>query len=237
MCAAARKRRCARSSRRRLPVRQLRRRRRLPGAGRDRARDRPAAGRDLADPRDRRVRQISGNVYKKPFAITGAGHRLGRRDRRRAETTSPTLAELSFPAMELYAMPAATQTLLDDSAVNIDEWIAAEVEPAFAEPGRRGLRHRRRHQQADRVHDHTKVAEASWAWASSATSSTGPRRRLRRADPSDKLIDLVYALKAGYRQNARWVMNRRRRPRSASSRTPTATTSGSRRRSPAARRR
>ena len=30
-------------------------------------------------------------------------------------------------------MPAATQTLLDDAAVNIDQWIAAEVETAFAE--------------------------------------------------------------------------------------------------------
>ena len=35
--------------------------------------------------------------------------------------------------MELYAMPAATQTLLDDAIVNIDEWIAGEVETAFAE--------------------------------------------------------------------------------------------------------
>ncbi len=30
--------------------------------------------------------------------------------------------------MELYAMPAATATLLDDSAVNVDEWIAEEVD-------------------------------------------------------------------------------------------------------------
>ncbi len=29
------------------------------------------------------------------------------------------------------------------------------------------------------------------------------------SDPSDKLMDLVYALKSGYRQNAHWVMNRK----------------------------
>jgi HK97 family phage major capsid protein len=45
----------------------------------------------------------------------------------RTQTASPTLDELSFPAMELYAMPAATTTLLEDSAVNIDEWLAQEV--------------------------------------------------------------------------------------------------------------
>ena len=36
--------------------------------------------------------------------------------------------------MELYAMPAATATLLDDAAVNIDEWIASEVELTFDPP-------------------------------------------------------------------------------------------------------
>ena len=34
---------------------------------------------------------------------------------------------------EIYAMPAATATLLEDSAVNLDEWIAAEVEQVFAQ--------------------------------------------------------------------------------------------------------
>jgi HK97 family phage major capsid protein len=40
---------------------------------------------------------------------------------------------MGFPAMELYAMPAATQTLLDDAVVDIDRWISEEVEAAFAE--------------------------------------------------------------------------------------------------------
>ena len=35
--------------------------------------------------------------------------------------------------MELYAMPAATASLLDDAVVDIDDWIADEVETAFAE--------------------------------------------------------------------------------------------------------
>ncbi len=38
----------------------------------------------------------------------------------------------------------------------------------------------------------------------------------RRRGPADPLIDLVYALKAGYRQNAHFVMNRKTQRRSAS---------------------
>jgi HK97 family phage major capsid protein len=78
------------------------------------------------------IRQVSGNVYKKPFAIAGAATGWVGETAARPETAAPTLAELAFPAMELYAMPAATATLLDDAAVNIDEWLAEEVETAFA---------------------------------------------------------------------------------------------------------
>ena len=67
------------------------------------------------------IRQVSGSVYKKPFAITGAESGWVAETAARPETDTPTLAELSFPTMELYAMPAATSALLDDSAVNIDE--------------------------------------------------------------------------------------------------------------------
>ena len=78
------------------------------------------------------IRVISSNIYKKPMMATGpvAGW-VGETDAR-TQTTSPTLDELSFPAMELYAMPAATTTLLEDSAVDIDEWLAQEVDRVFA---------------------------------------------------------------------------------------------------------
>jgi len=44
---------------------------------------------------------------------------------------APTLDLLEFPAAELYAMPAATQTLLDDAYADVDEWLADEVEASF----------------------------------------------------------------------------------------------------------
>jgi HK97 family phage major capsid protein len=50
----------------------------------------------------------------------------------RPQTASPRIAELSVPAMELYANPAATLTLLDDSRVDVETWLAGEVRAAFA---------------------------------------------------------------------------------------------------------
>ena len=79
------------------------------------------------------VREFSGSVYKTPFMISGpAVGWVGETDPR-TQTASPTLDSLSFPAMELYAQPAATATLLEDSVVNIDEWLAGEVEQVFAQ--------------------------------------------------------------------------------------------------------
>lgn len=75
---------------------------------------------------------MSASVYKKPFSITGPATGWVAETATQPETNSPTLAELTFPTMELYAMPSATQTLLDDSAVNIDEWLAEEIQIAFA---------------------------------------------------------------------------------------------------------
>src|SRR4051794_41718619 len=51
----------------------------------------------------------------------------------RPQTASAVLDLLSFPAMELYAMPAATASLLEDSSVNLDQWLAGEVDQVFAE--------------------------------------------------------------------------------------------------------
>ena len=78
--------------------------------------------------------------------------------------------------------------------------------------------------------DYTKVATRLGLGQSRLRRDRRRRGALRPPTPADVLIDLVYALKAGYRQDASWVMTARRRAPSASSRMPTATISGSRRR-------
>ncbi len=155
------------------------------------------------------IRQMSANVYKKPFAITGAATGWVGETDARTETTAPTLAELEFPAMELYAMPAATATLLDDAAVNIDAWIADEVETAFATQEGTAFVTGDGDKKPTGFLNYTKVAEASWAWTKLGYLITGVSGGFAASDPVDDLIDLVYALKSGYRQNAYWVMNRK----------------------------
>jgi HK97 family phage major capsid protein len=154
------------------------------------------------------VRQVSGNTYKKPFAITGAATGWVAETGARAQTNSPTLAELAFPTMELYAMPAATQTLLEDSAVNIDEWVAEEVRIAFAEQENAAFVLGDGSNKPKGFLSYDTVAESSWAWDKIGYLTTGVSGGLPVTDPADTLIDLIYSLKSAYRANAHWVMNR-----------------------------
>ena len=155
------------------------------------------------------VRQVTAAVYKKPFAITGPQTGWVGETAARPETTAPTLAEMQFPAMELYAMPAATQTLLDDAAVSIDQWIAEEVQAAFAEQEGTAFVTGDGSNKPRGFLDYTKVADASWSWGNLGYVATGAAGAFPASDASDVLVDLVYTLKAGYRQNANWVMNRK----------------------------
>jgi len=155
------------------------------------------------------VRQVSTTVYKKPFAITGAATGWVGETAARPETTSPTLAELQFPAMELYAMPAATQALLDDAAVNLDQWIAEEVQRAFAVQESTAFVTGNGTNRPKGFLAYTNVSDASWSWGNIGYVATGVSGAFPASNPSDKLIDFIYTLKSGYRQNARFVMNRK----------------------------
>jgi HK97 family phage major capsid protein len=155
------------------------------------------------------VREVTASVYKKPFMTAGPAVGWVGETAARTETASPTLAELTFPAMELYAMPAATATLLEDSAVNIDEWLAAEVEQAFATQEGTAFVTGDGTNKPKGFLAYTTVANASWSWGNIGYVATGAAGDFPASDPSDVLVDLVYAAKAGYRQNGAFVMNRK----------------------------
>jgi HK97 family phage major capsid protein len=155
------------------------------------------------------VRKISTGTYKKPVTKTGAEAGWVAETGVRDETDTPVLDALNFPAAELYAMPAATAAFLDDAAVDVGQWIAEEVNAAFAQQEGIAFVSGDGTNKPKGFLAETTVAEASWTWGNLGYVATGAAGALPASDPSDVLIDLVYALKAGYRQNASWVMNRK----------------------------
>ena len=154
------------------------------------------------------VRTTGANVFKKPISLTAAGAGWVAETGARTQTETPTLALLEFPTAELYANLAATQTLLDDSFVNLEEWIAAEVEEAFAGQERAAFVSGDGDDCPRGFLDYDLVAEGSHVWGKIGYVATGVDGTFGTT-PVDKLIDLIYAPKSQFRQNARFVMNRK----------------------------
>ncbi|MGV6800762.1 MAG: phage major capsid protein [bacterium] len=153
------------------------------------------------------VRQIGANSFRKPVAASGmtAGW-VGETDAR-PETSTGNLAAMDFPTMELYAMPAATQALLDDSIVDVEQWIADEVQAEFAAQEGAAFVAGDGIAQPKGFLDYTIVDDAVQSWGNLGYIATGVDGDFATT-PLDSLVDLVYAPQQAYRANGSFVMNR-----------------------------
>ena len=150
------------------------------------------------------VMSISTDTYKKLVSQGGATSGWVGETGARAETTTPTLKEIAINTKELYAMPAATQTLLDDSAVDIAAWLANEVAVEFAEEEGESFILGNGVEQPKGITAYGTVANASYAWGSIGYIASGAAATFPDAD---KLISLQHALKSTYRNGAAWLMS------------------------------
>lgn len=155
------------------------------------------------------VRTIGAGTFRKPVSPTGLAAAWVAETAARPETTAPTLDVIDFPAGELYASPAATQALLDDAYVSIDEWLAEEVQDAFAAQETTAFVTGDGVNKPKGLLAYTAAPDASYAWGQVGYLATGVAGAWPASNPTDKLIDLIYAAKTQYRQNGRFVMNRR----------------------------
>lgn len=157
-----------------------------------------------------RVVNVSTQSYKKLVNLAGtASGWVGEREAR-AETNTPTLSQLTFNAMELYANPAATQSMLDDSRVNIEMWIADEVATEFAEAEGTAFVSGDGVNQPRGILAYNTVADASYAWGSLGFTATSVAADINDGtyDGIQSLLSLIYSLKQGYRSGASFLMNR-----------------------------
>ena len=155
------------------------------------------------------VRQIGAGTLKKPFATSAAATGWVGETAARPETNTPTLAEIEFPTSELYAMPAASVALLDDASADVESWLAEEIQTVFAEQEGTAFVSGTGTNQPTGFLSYTEVADASWSWGNIGYIATGVDGAFAATNPTDELINLVYAPKQAYRANANWVMNRK----------------------------
>ncbi|WOE75678.1 phage major capsid protein [Alterisphingorhabdus coralli] len=127
----------------------------------------------------------------------------------RDETDTPTFAEIAPPSGELYANPAASQTMLDDAAFNVEQWLASEIAEEFARAeGAAFIKGSGANQPRGFLRAPVSDAgDATRAFGTLQTVFSGADAGFAASDPEDRLIDLVHSLKPAYRQGASFVMN------------------------------
>ncbi|MEM7722884.1 MAG: phage major capsid protein [Pseudomonadota bacterium] len=124
-----------------------------------------------------------------------------------AETDAPQIERISIPLYELSAMPKASQRLLDDSAFDVEGWLAGRIADKFARAEADAFINGNGANKPTGMLDGSVVDNASWAWGSLGYVATGTAGDFDAVNPADAIVDLVYALGAQYRANATFVMN------------------------------
>jgi HK97 family phage major capsid protein len=124
-----------------------------------------------------------------------------------AETTTPVIDRISIPLHELSALPKASQRLLDDSAFDIEGWLAGRIADKFARSEAAAFVNGNGIDKPRGFLDYPRVDDDIWAWGSLGTVPTGAAGAFHAVNPADAVIDLVYALGSEYRAGATFVMN------------------------------
>jgi HK97 family phage major capsid protein len=118
----------------------------------------------------------------------------------RGETKTPQLGQFEIPVHEIYAKPKVTQTLLDDSAFDVESWLARKVGAKFSRKQNTafitgdGIKKPRGILTYPAGTAHKQIEQVV---SGHATAITG-----------DGIINLVGSLKEAYLSNATFLMKR-----------------------------
>ncbi|BDI61804.1 phage major capsid protein [Qipengyuania nanhaisediminis] len=118
----------------------------------------------------------------------------------RPETTTPQFSPITFAAGEIYANPAATQRILDDSLIDLGSWLVEELRVEFNRQEIAFL-------AGDGVDKPRGLLTYVSGGASDGEHPGGNLTVVEQAIAVDALIDFMYGLAAPYRANSTWLMS------------------------------
>ena len=128
----------------------------------------------------------------------------------RPATGTPVIAKDRIECAEMYAYPELTQTIIDDSAINVEAWLTDKVAQSFTDLENTGFFTGNGVTQPRGLFSYTtnQTADASRAWGVFESVKTGASADFNSTAPADYIIDLTTKLKTGYHANAKFLANR-----------------------------
>ncbi|UXB15134.1 phage major capsid protein [Stenotrophomonas maltophilia] len=153
------------------------------------------------------VQPCSGAGLTKLYNTGGASSGWVGEEDPRPETATAKLRPLSFGWGEIYANPAATQQLLDDAEIDLEAWLAGEVELEFAK------------QEGDAFFSGNGVNKPFGILTyveGGANAAKHPFGAIKAVNSGlaagingDSILDLVYDLPSAFTAGAKFALNRK----------------------------
>jgi HK97 family phage major capsid protein len=124
-----------------------------------------------------------------------------------SETATPLIERISIRLHQLAAMPKASQRLLDDSAFDVEGWLAEKIASRFIRSESAAFVNGDGADKPKGILLPAKVPNSAWTWGSLGYVASGAAADFPTTNAVDCIVNLVYALAAPYRANATFVMN------------------------------
>ncbi len=155
------------------------------------------------------VVSVGSAGYRKLVTQNGVASGWAAETAARPESDTPVFNEIVPIFGDLYANPAATQAMLDDAQFDVEGWLAGEISAEFAKAEGSAF------VSGDGVDKPKGFLTAPTAATGDAVRpfgtleyvASGAAGAFAGSNPENRLIELVHALRAPYRQGASWVMN------------------------------
>jgi HK97 family phage major capsid protein len=125
----------------------------------------------------------------------------------RQETRTSNLAKIHIPVHEMYAKPRATQKLLDDARVNIEEWLSNRISTKMAQVENKAFLEGDGNNKPRGFMHYPTARRQNLEWGRIEHLTTGRRGQFAEQNPEDILVDTIHAMKAEYQKDAVWLMS------------------------------
>ncbi len=155
------------------------------------------------------VVRVGSAGYRKLVSTGGTPSGFVGFEAARPATNTGTFVEIVPASGDLYANPAASQQMLDDAMFDVEAWLASEIATEFARAeGMAFVKGTGVAQPLGFLSSPNAITlDGVRAMGTLQTIGTGALGAFPAANPQDKLLDLVQALRQPYRQGAVFVMN------------------------------
>lgn len=155
------------------------------------------------------VVRVGSAGYRKLVTQNGVASGWASENGGRPETGTPLFNEIVPSFGDLYANPAATQAMLDDAAFDVENWLASEIATEFAKAEGAAFVNGNgtNKPKGFLTYPTATLNDIGRPFGTLQYIASGVAGAFAATAPENRLLDLLHALRAPYRQGAVWVMN------------------------------